>query len=162
VVTVPPDSGAIAEFEATPTSGDAPLTVQFDFVDLLAGATVYTSWEWDFESDGTFDATGESTSHTYTGIGSYSVTLRVTDDAGNTNSQTKNAYVATAERICTVPDLQQVRKNDAQAKWSAAGFTTTVTALPGPGNYKITRQSLLGGTVDPQPDGCDSTITVQP
>ena len=161
VVTVPPDTGPIAEFDATPTSGTAPLTVQFEFVDLLAGAVVYTNWEWDFDNDGTFDATGETASHAYVGIGSYTVTLRVTDDAGNTNSQTKNGYITTAEAVCTVPDFQEVRKNNAQALWSAAGFTTLVTAT-GSGNYKIRTQSLLGGTVDPQPDGCDSTITVGP
>jgi PKD repeat protein len=161
-VTVPPDSGPVAEFEATPTSGDAPLPVQFEFVDLLGGATVYTNWEWDFDSDGTFDATGETASHTYTGIGSYSVTLRVTDDAGNTNSQTKSGYITTAEPVCTVPDLQGVRRNNAQALWSAEGFTTTVNYRPGPGNYTIRYQSLLGGDEDPQPGGCDATITVGP
>jgi PKD repeat protein len=165
-VTVPPDSGPIAEFEATPTEGEVPLSTRFDFVDLDPGATTYTNWEWDFDGDGTFDGTGQSVNHTYPAIGVYDVTLRVTDDSGATDTRTKTAYIVVTEKSCTVPDFFNVRVSNAQALWSAAGFTTTVTALPpanrGNADYRIKTQSILGGTIDPQPDGCDSTITVGP
>ena len=41
-------------------------------------------------------------------------------------------------------------------------YTTTVNFEPGPNNYVIQGQSIVGGTVDPQPDGCDLMITVGP
>jgi PKD repeat protein len=164
-VVVPPDSGPVAEFEATPISGTQPLTSRFDFVEITTGVA-YASWEWDFDSDGTIDGTGESAAHTYAAPGSYDVTLTVTDDTGATNSQTKSAYIFVGERVCRVPDFAKVRVDDAQAIWTAAGFSTTVGKLPPPNprspNYKIETQSLLGGTIDPQPDGCDSSITVGP
>ncbi len=39
------------------------------------------AWEWDFESDGTYDASGKHVVHSYPANGEYTVTLRVTDDA---------------------------------------------------------------------------------
>jgi immune inhibitor A len=40
------------------------------------------TYEWDFDGDGTYDATGRETAHTYTAPGAYDVKLRVTDTAG--------------------------------------------------------------------------------
>ncbi len=160
-VTVPPATGPIAEFEAEDRTGQDQLTTDFDFIDVRGGTVTYTNWEWDFDGNGTFDDTGENVTHTYNAVGTYDVTLRVTDDAGNTNSQTKTDYIVVTEKLCTVPDFIGVRRNAAQDLWADAGFTTSVTAV-GQGNFRIGNQSLLGGTINPQPDGCASTITVQP
>ena len=46
-----------------------------------------TQYEWDFNDDGVIDATGVSPSWTYAGAGSYGVTLTVTDDNGDTDSE---------------------------------------------------------------------------
>jgi len=164
-VTVPPDTGPIAEFTATPRSGLKPLDVDFSFVDLRAGAVTYTSWDWDF-GDGAV-GTGENVSHAYATEGAYDVTLTVSD--GTTSSAlTKDDYIIVSLRICTVPDFANVRKNQAEDLWTAEGFSAAnLTLLPDTNgstnsNYEINFQSLLGGTVNPQPDGCDSTITVGP
>jgi PKD repeat protein len=172
-VYVPPDTGPIAEFEGTPLSGLAPLAVDFDFIDVraldadLTNDVVYTNFQWDFEDDGTWDTSGASetsVSHTYTQPGVYDVRLQVTDDQATPNVHyiVKQAYVVASKKVCTVPDFAGVRRNAAQARWDAAEFTTTVQFLPGNGNYTIHSQSLVGGVVDPQPDGCDSVITVGP
>jgi PKD repeat protein len=168
-VYVPPDVGPIADFIGTPLSGTAPLSVNFDFEDVRGGTVTYTNFEWDFTSNGTWDtvgATQTSVSNTYSSPGAYSVTLRVTDDTGATHALTKTAYVNAARRLCTVPDFARVKVSNAQGLWSTAGFSTTVSALPPPpkGNsdYRIQFQSIVGGTVDPGPLGCDSPITVGP
>lgn len=162
-VTVPPGSGPIAEFSGTPRSGTKPLAVSFQFVDLRAGAVTYTQFAWDLNGDGTFtDATGQTASYSYTTEGSYTVSLRVTDNTGATNTVTKVGYINVVRRICTVPDFANTKKNNAQSVWAAAGFTTSVQFLSGNGNYSIRTQSIVGGAIDPKPDGCDSVITVGP
>jgi PKD repeat protein len=163
-VTVPPPTGPIADFTGTPRSGTQPLNVAFAFNDLRNNGVTYTQYQWDFTNDGTFDATGVSASHVYSSPGLYDVRLRVTDNASNTSEIVKVGYIFVGKRVCTVPDFAQQKRNDAQTIWSAAGFTTTVTfAANSPnGNFTIHSQTILGGTVDPQPDGCNSQITVGP
>ena len=162
-VTVPPDAPApIAEFTGTPRSGVEPQTVTFSFVDLRGGSVTYTNYQWDFDNNGTFDATGQNTTHAYLTDGAYDVRLKVTDSTGATNELIKKAYIVITNKICTVPDFGNTRTNQAQAKWAAAGFTTSVLFDPGPNNYKIVTQSITGGTIDPQPGGCAATITVGP
>jgi PKD repeat protein len=163
-VTVPPATGPIAEFTGNPLSGEEPVNTTFQFVDLRlpVGSVTYTNWEWDFTSDGTFDATGATTSHNYPTSGAYSVTLRVTDSTGATNTLKKVDYVIVQHKICTVPDFFNVKHNSAQSRWSAAGFTTPVLFLPPSNNYTIKYQSIVGGTTDPQPAGCSTVITVGP
>jgi PKD repeat protein len=160
-VTVAPDTGPIAEFSGTPRAGVEPLTVSFQFVDLRGGSVTYTTYEWDFTGDGTYDATGLTATHVYTTDGVYDVALRVTDSGGATNVLTKVGYIVVTNRICTVPDFANVNRNAAQNRWSNAGFTTDVQFQGGSWN-KIHYQSIVGGTVDPQPNGCDSVITVGP
>ena len=64
-----------------------------------------------------------------------------------------------------VPNFFNVRSNQVakiQKDWDDAGFTTDVTILPGPNNYRIQYQSINGGISDPQPAGCASVLTVGP
>ncbi len=168
-VTVPPVSGPIAEFTGNPLSGVEPVTTNFQFVDVRAGSVTYTNYQWDFTSDGTWDATGPTrttASHTYPTAGSYDVTLRVTDSTG-TSTLRKNAYVNVQQRVCVVPNFFNVFSDQTariQRDWDDAGFTTNVTILPSPDGkkYKIRYQSINGGITDPQPAGCGTVLTVGP
>ena len=69
---------------ASPTSGTAPLTVNFDgsaSSDPDVGDTI--SYSWDLNGDGTFgDSTVAKPSFTYTAAGTYNAVLRVTDNHG--------------------------------------------------------------------------------
>lgn len=64
-------SGVLPDFTVTPTSGVAPLTVQF--TDTTTGFP--TSWQWDFDNDTIIDSTEQNPSFTYTTPGTYSVKL---------------------------------------------------------------------------------------
>jgi PKD repeat protein len=77
-----------AAFSASPTSGDAPLTVQF--TDASTGGP--TSWQWDFQNNGTVDSTEQSPSFVYTSPGAYSVKLTVSNGSGS-DSLTKVGYI---------------------------------------------------------------------
>ncbi len=167
-VDVPPESGPIAEFVAAPRFGSSPLTVDFDFVDVRAGDVVYTNYQWDVDYDGStpsyeFEGPDQaSVTWKYQNEGVYAVRLVVTDESSGIDQLTKLAYVVITPPVCTVPDFGNKKLSAAQTLWSQAGFTTQVLSLPGKNDYKINYQSLLGGVIDPQPDGCDSTITVGP
>ena len=55
--TPPPPPGApTADFSGTPTTGTAPLKV--DFTDASTGSP--TGWQWDFQNDGTVDSTART------------------------------------------------------------------------------------------------------
>ncbi|WP_428939597.1 LamG-like jellyroll fold domain-containing protein [Fontivita pretiosa] len=73
-----------AVIQANPTSGPAPLTVQFSAAgssDPDPGDTI--SFAWDLDNDGQFDdATTATTSYTFTTGGNKTVRLRVTDSRG--------------------------------------------------------------------------------
>ena len=66
-------------FQATPTVGTAPLTVEF----VIIGPFTATSIDWDF-GDGTTASTGDaaSVSHTYTDAGTYNASAIVTLEGG--------------------------------------------------------------------------------
>ncbi len=77
---------ANANFSGSPTSGTAPLAV--NFTDLSTGSP--TSWSWTFGDGGT--STAQSPSHTYNAAGTYNVALTVSNACGN-DTETKNAYI---------------------------------------------------------------------
>lgn len=68
-----------ANFAAAPTSGEAPLTVQFSD-QSTPGSSSISGWQWDFDNNGTVDATGAGPHQfVYNNPGSYSVKLTVSD-----------------------------------------------------------------------------------
>jgi PKD repeat protein len=83
-----PPPAPTANFTATPTSGTAPLSVQFS--DTSTGSP--TAWQWDFDNNGTVDSTAQNPSFSYANAGTYSVKLTVSN-AGGSNSITKSAFI---------------------------------------------------------------------
>ena len=86
-ITVSSPLAPVADFSASPTSGTAPLTV--DFTDQSTGSP--TSWSWDFGDDGT--STAQDPSHIYDEVGSYTVRLTATN-AGASAIETKTDYIS--------------------------------------------------------------------
>jgi PKD repeat protein len=169
-VTVPPATGPLITVAADPVTGTEPLSV--DFTTTITRGTV-TEWTWDF-GDGTVIGPGadDSPNNVYDDPGDYTVVVTA-GDGTDSNTFTFTNMVHVERRICTVPDFQNTwaypHNSDpgAQARWADNEFTTTVTIDPDKQgstttNYKIRKQTLTGGTIDPQPLGCDSTITVGP
>lgn len=64
------------------SSSEAPLTVSFDGADSVDPEGGALTYEWDFDGNGTFEATGVQATHTYTELGQYTARLRVTDPQG--------------------------------------------------------------------------------
>jgi len=76
----------VADFEGTPTTGEAPLTV--NFTDLSTNGP--SSWDWDFGDGGT--STEQNPSHVYNEPGDYTVTLTATNNCGS-DVETKVDYI---------------------------------------------------------------------
>ncbi len=78
----------LAFFVATPIIGEAPLTVSFDASGSSDPDGTITQYQWDFQNDGTIDATGAKVTHTYSVAGLYAAVLTVTDSTGLKSSFT--------------------------------------------------------------------------
>ncbi len=89
-ITVNACTAPVANFSGSPTSGTAPLTV--NFTDLSSGSP--TSWSWTFGDGGS--STAQNPSHTYTGAGTYTVSLTATNSCGS-DGETKTAYITVTE-----------------------------------------------------------------
>jgi|GEM_PF-1985728 len=76
----------VAVFSATPTSGTFPLIVSF--TDKSTGSP--TSWKWTFGDGNT--STVKNPTHKYSKAGNYTVSLKVSNAAGN-NTTTKTNYI---------------------------------------------------------------------
>jgi PKD repeat protein/tRNA A-37 threonylcarbamoyl transferase component Bud32/tetratricopeptide (TPR) repeat protein len=87
-VAKPPLPVPEAKYTANPTTGTAPLTV--NFTDTSTGTI--TSRAWDFENDGTADSTDRNPSYTYNNPGTYTVKLTVTNPGGY-DDEVKSGYI---------------------------------------------------------------------
>jgi PKD repeat protein len=90
VLTILTDK-AVAGFTATPTSGYAPLAVQF--TDASTGSP--TNWSWDFGDNTT--STEQNPVHTYASAGIYSVNLTASNSAVNVHLQ-KTDYITVLDQ----------------------------------------------------------------
>ena len=85
------NSPPVAAASASPTSGDAPLVVEFS----SAGSgdpDDSLDYEWDF-GDGTAHSAAANPGHSYGGAGTYRATLTVSDEHGSTASDTVQIIV---------------------------------------------------------------------
>ena len=85
-----------ADFFANVTEGEAPLTVSF-FDD---SQNVPLTWEWSFPGGEPSSSSLEEPTVKYSQPGTYTVTLKVTNDAGE-SVETKSQYIAVTEQSCS-------------------------------------------------------------
>jgi serine protease len=91
VVTPSTNKAPTASFTASQTTGGVPLTVSFNAGSSSDPDGTIVSYSWDF-GDSNSD-TGVSPSHTFTTMGTFTVTLTVTDDKGASDETTTQIEV---------------------------------------------------------------------
>jgi len=87
-----------ANFSSNVTSGNVPFNVLF--TDTSTGSP--TAWSWNFGDGGS--ATTQNPTHNYSTAGNYTVTLTVSNSAGN-NTTTKSNYITAVSTTGTKPVL---------------------------------------------------------
>jgi len=86
-----------ADFTADETEVIVEQSVQF--TSLSSGGVPPLSYQWDFDNDGTWDDIREDPSCAYPVAGNYTVLLKVTDSAANTDTETKVDYIMVTEAL---------------------------------------------------------------
>ncbi|MBN1479284.1 PKD domain-containing protein [candidate division KSB1 bacterium] len=89
-VSEAPCDPPVANFSGSPTTGTAPLSV--NFTDQSTNSP--TSWSWNFGDGGT--STAQNPSHTYTAVGTFTVSLTATNGCGS-DTETKTNYITVNE-----------------------------------------------------------------
>ena len=109
----PANQAPVADFSATPVTGDAPVLVAVDASSSSDSDGSIQTFSWDF-GDGT-SASGVQASHSYTLAGNYTITLTVTDDDGASDTHTT---------VITVndPPPPPVNTRDAYARIEAESY----------------------------------------
>ena len=115
VVSGPAPPPPVADFSASPVSGEAPLSVAF--TDASTGQP--TSWSWDFGDGAT--SLMQNPTHQYAAPGAYTVSLTVAN-AGGQDTQTKADYI-------TVSDVPPAADFTASATTGAPPLTVSFTCL---------------------------------
>ncbi|MCP3943434.1 MAG: PKD domain-containing protein [Desulfobacteraceae bacterium] len=89
----------VADFLLSPANGYSPLSVSFDGSQSKDFDGSVTQYQWDFGDGQT--GSGKTINHSYNSPGTYSVTLLVTDNDGNTHQITKTDCVTATTFIDT-------------------------------------------------------------
>nr|WP_319539163.1 PKD domain-containing protein [uncultured Methanospirillum sp.] len=154
----------IADFIGSPTTGDAPLRVQF--LDASSGRP--SMWAWDFGDGGTVSAVADPV-HTYTKPGKYTVKLAASSLTNGTSTKVREAYIIVRDPTPISADFighptngfapLDVQFSDCTIgnpdiwKWDFGDGSTSTIQNPNhtyqrPGKYTVTlnASTALGGT----------------
>ena len=83
-------TGVFASFTVSPSNPVPNGTVSFNgSASVGAGGSAITKWSWDFGNGTMVEETDPFTSTTYSSVGTFTVTLTVTDGAGRTGTTTR-------------------------------------------------------------------------
>jgi serine protease len=122
-----PPPPPVAAFSGSPTSGEAPLTV--NFADQSTGDI--TSWSWEFGDGG--NTTSQSPSHTYTSAGDYTVTLTVMGPGGS-DDETKTDYIKVKAPAAQTMHVESIKMTVARSFWMWAWVNATMLVTDGSNN----------------------------
>jgi len=90
-------SGLTADFTFTPDDPHTGESISFD-ASSTTNVSANATYSWDYDGDGTYDATGQTVTHNFSTAGDHNVTLLVEDpDDGSSDEVTKVVSVHSAK-----------------------------------------------------------------
>ena len=103
--TVPTEDDPVARYSWSDADGDGSgTTINFDASDSSDDHGI-VSYEWDWTSDGSYDATGVTESHDYGDTNDHDCTLRVTDTVGQTDTEVKTVHATVPNEPPNAPTI---------------------------------------------------------
>ncbi len=149
----PPTPAPTAAFTASPTSGAAPLAVQF--TDTSTGSP--TSWAWGFGDGST--ATTQNPAHTYSAAGTYTATLRATNAGGTSEPATQTITVsATPPPPPPSGGVTAGAVTTATSTAAVTGVTVNVPAGLADGDVLVTQITADNGPTVTPPAGWSNVL----
>lgn len=148
--------GPTASFSITPVNPSAGTLITFDASGSRDDGPI-ARYEWDFQDDGSVDATGVMAQFSYTSAGVVRVRLRVTDADGATDEATRSLTIGSAGQTATFTD----------ATFADTDWTTSVYQNGNGGTLSAAQQTSGGNPgayrlvtliVNPGPPGARSNI----
>jgi PKD repeat protein len=114
-----PNTPPIAAASGTPTSGIAPLTVNFSSAGSSDPDGSITGYSWNF-GDGTALSTSPAPSHVYQNAGTFTAVLAVTDNRGATATAQVTITVSPSPNVVNAPSnlTGTANKGSAKLNWS--------------------------------------------
>jgi PKD repeat protein len=126
---------AIAQADPIPQTSEMPVSfTSTGSYDPDGGSLALYQWDWD--DDGLFDATGPTTEHTWNTPGTYPVQLQVTDDDGATDTLDEPLLIVIEAPKVPPVAIAQANPNP-QSSGSPVHFTTIGSIDPDGGNLTL-------------------------
>ena len=133
---------ALADAQATPTFGLAPLEVEFTGELSDRGGEDAPTYAWDFGDGGT--STEMNPTHTYTEPGTYEATLTVTDAAGET---TDTVTISVRDELECEPTRSDEFEGDELDgdRWEVVRQDADLTVSGGAAHILAANEDIVGG-----------------
>lgn len=129
---VTPDPEPVANFSATPRSGNTGLQVAFTDLSSTVADGPITSWQWNFGDGGR--STEPNPVHIYLATGNFDVSLTVTSSGGS-HTRTRAGYI----QVESPQGSAQLDEAGGTASANGVSITVAAGALDGNVNFGITR-----------------------
>lgn len=131
----------VADFTYTPSSGAAPLTVEF----TSTSSGEINSYAWDFDNDGDIDSTDQNPSYTYSTAATYSVKLTVTGPGGSDEEIKSNIISVGIATIEVGVNPASIDFGTMTAGSDETGSTQVAVTTDGGGAWSVTAEANNGG-----------------
>jgi len=158
----------VANFTATPNSGNAPLTVKVDASSSTDPEDSPLEYQW--QTSNTQAAVGKTAQFVFDKEGSYTITLTIKDNTGQTHSQTQNVLGSrcTYSLSSTVsPLLKAIGENgnfavktQTNCDWNATISQSWVKVSSNTGKVDLNGNATISYNVDPNPNSTERNATI--
>lgn len=153
----------VASFTNTTVCAGTPTA----FTDTSTPGGTITSWSWDFNGDGTPDATTQNPSFTFAAAGTYPVTLTISNGPCNaviTQNVTVNPgappAITPAGPFCANAAALNLTGTPAGGTWSGTGITNTATGTFTPSAATIGNNTITYTTTGACGGSTTATVVV--